>query len=188
MLHKAIWKGHPMRLELTREGLLVDLANHYTTRGAEPEWTWEQWQWRGALYSPRPKHYWDLTIRLFSVITRTLIGGVLSLYRGAVGVFYSLPSRLGKKTQKEYKYVESLSKRKRCTDLKIIIVRKIIEITQKFNSQNKIGLRLKIQMEKELKIGFVSLFNGISTSIGYLMPKPSFWRTVAVLFNPKLGR
>ena len=34
MWHKAIWKGHPMRLELTRVGLLVKLANHYTTRGA----------------------------------------------------------------------------------------------------------------------------------------------------------
>ena len=31
MWHKAIWKGHPMRLELTRVGLLVELANHYTT-------------------------------------------------------------------------------------------------------------------------------------------------------------
>ena len=26
--------GHPMRLELTPEGLLVLLANHYTTQGA----------------------------------------------------------------------------------------------------------------------------------------------------------
>ena len=34
MWHKAIWKRHPMRLELTRVGLLVELANHYTTRGA----------------------------------------------------------------------------------------------------------------------------------------------------------
>ena len=33
MWHKAIWKGHLMRLELTRVGLLVELANHYTTRG-----------------------------------------------------------------------------------------------------------------------------------------------------------
>ena len=31
MWHKAIWKGHPMRLELTRVRLLVELANHYTT-------------------------------------------------------------------------------------------------------------------------------------------------------------
>ena len=35
----------------------------------------EQWQWRGALYSPKPQHYWDLNIRLFSVISRTLVGG-----------------------------------------------------------------------------------------------------------------
>ena len=27
--------GHPMRIELTLAGLLVKLANHYTTRGAQ---------------------------------------------------------------------------------------------------------------------------------------------------------
>ena len=40
MWHKTIWKGHPMRLELTRVGLLVELANHYTTKGA----------WGGRVY------------------------------------------------------------------------------------------------------------------------------------------
>ena len=46
-------------------------------------------------YSPRPQHCWNLTIRLFSVISRTLVGrGVLPLCRGAVSVFYS-PNRLG---------------------------------------------------------------------------------------------
>ena len=34
MWHKAEWMGHPMRLELTRVGLLVYLANRYTIRGA----------------------------------------------------------------------------------------------------------------------------------------------------------
>ena len=34
MWHKAEWMGRPMRLELTRVGLLVELANRYTTRGA----------------------------------------------------------------------------------------------------------------------------------------------------------
>ena len=34
MWHKAEWIGHPMRIELTRVGLLVKLANRYTTRGA----------------------------------------------------------------------------------------------------------------------------------------------------------
>ena len=41
MWHKAIWKGHPMRLELTRVGLLAELANHYTTRGAFSHWVWQ---------------------------------------------------------------------------------------------------------------------------------------------------
>ena len=39
------------------------------------EWTWERWQWRGTPHSPKLQHYWNLTIRLFSVISRTLVGG-----------------------------------------------------------------------------------------------------------------
>ena len=34
MRHKAKLMGRPMKLELTRVGLLVQLANRYTTRGA----------------------------------------------------------------------------------------------------------------------------------------------------------
>ena len=37
MWHKAEWMGRPMRLELTRVGLLVKLANRYTTKGAPPK-------------------------------------------------------------------------------------------------------------------------------------------------------
>ena len=50
----------------------------------------------GKGYSAFPKlqHYWSLTIRLFSVISRTLFGGFLTLCREAVSVFYS-PSWLG---------------------------------------------------------------------------------------------
>ena len=42
--------------------------------------------------------YWNLTIRLFSVISRTLIGGggLLHLCRDSVGVFYS-PNQLCKR-------------------------------------------------------------------------------------------
>ena len=58
-----------------------------------PEWIWERWQWRGTLHSPKLQHYWILTIRLFSVISRTLVGGggggVLTLCREAVNVFDS---------------------------------------------------------------------------------------------------
>ena len=49
---------------------------------------------KGCLHSPKPQHYWNLTIRLFSVISWTLVVGVLLLWREAVSVFYS-PSQLG---------------------------------------------------------------------------------------------
>ena len=53
-----------------------------------PVCTWEQGQWRGAPHFPKLLHHWNLTIRLFSVISRTLIVvGVLLLCRDAVGVF-----------------------------------------------------------------------------------------------------
>ena len=37
MWHKGIWIGHPLRRELTREGLLVSFDNRYTTRGTFQE-------------------------------------------------------------------------------------------------------------------------------------------------------
>ena len=40
-----------------------------------PERTWEQWQCRGTLHPPNPQHYWNFTIWLFGVISRTLVGG-----------------------------------------------------------------------------------------------------------------
>ena len=61
-----------------------------------PEWTWERWQWTCNLHSPKLQHYWNLTIRLFRVISRTLFERVvLPLCREAVGVFYT-PYPLGK--------------------------------------------------------------------------------------------
>ena len=41
---------------------------------------------------PKLCHYWSLTIRLFYVICRTLVMGVLSLCRHAVGIFYCPPA------------------------------------------------------------------------------------------------
>ena len=51
---------------------------------------------KGSSYSPKLRHFWSLTIRLFSVISRTLFGGVSSFCREAVGVFSS-SSRLGQR-------------------------------------------------------------------------------------------
>ena len=44
MWHKVEWMGHPMRLELTRVGLLVKFANHYTTKGAHGSHKCESWK------------------------------------------------------------------------------------------------------------------------------------------------
>ena len=49
---------------------------------------------KGYSHSPKLQHYWNLTIRLFSVISKILIEGVLLFYRDAISVFWS-PSRLG---------------------------------------------------------------------------------------------
>ena len=64
-------------------------------------WTWERWQWRGALHTPKLQHYWSLAIRFFSVIFRILVGGVLPLFRDAISLFYSL-TRLGKWIPRPY--------------------------------------------------------------------------------------
>ena len=56
------------------------------------EWIWKQWQWIGTLNSQTLQD-WSLTIRLFSVIIRTLLGGYLSVEMQLV---YSIDhSRLG---------------------------------------------------------------------------------------------
>ena len=54
-------------------------------------------QWRRTPHSPKLQHYWSLTIRIFSVMSRILGWEVWRLCRDSVGVFYS-PSWLGHKT------------------------------------------------------------------------------------------
>ena len=61
-----------------------------------PECTWERWQWRSTQDSSKLQHYWNLIIRLFSAISRTLAVGSLTSLQEAVGVFYR-PSLLSKK-------------------------------------------------------------------------------------------
>ena len=48
----------------------------------------------GALHFTKLQHYWSLRIRLFNVILRTLIRGILPLCRDRINVFYS-SSQLG---------------------------------------------------------------------------------------------
>ena len=76
-----------LEYELAYYDSAVHRFNHYTTRTPP-------WQWRGTLHSPKLQHYWSLTIRLFNVISKTMIVEVLPLCRDAVGVFY-IPIQLG---------------------------------------------------------------------------------------------
>ena len=39
-----------------------------------PGWAWEQWQLRSTQHSLKLLHYWNLLIKLFNVISRTLVG------------------------------------------------------------------------------------------------------------------
>ena len=74
-----------LEYELAYYDSAVHRFNHYTTRTplnrcyhSGPEWTWERWQWRGTPHSPKLQDCWNLTIRLFSVISRTLVGVCLT--------------------------------------------------------------------------------------------------------------
>ncbi len=55
--------GHPMRIELTRAGLLVYLANHYTTQGAPV-----------TIASDHPKNYDVACMFVFSSLSGHLVG------------------------------------------------------------------------------------------------------------------
>ena len=59
-----------------------------------PDWTWEQWQWRGAPHSLKLQHYWNLTIRLFSVIYTSLVwgGGLTPLQRSSRCILHPQPT------------------------------------------------------------------------------------------------
>ena len=62
--------------------------------------TRERCQWKGTPHSPKFQHYWNPPIRLFSVISRTLVGEghFTPLQRGAAVVLYHL-SRLDERSQ-----------------------------------------------------------------------------------------
>ena len=87
---------------------LTHRLNHVRCYHFGPEWTWKWWLWKGTPHSLKLQHYWNLTIRLFSVISWTLVGGVLSLCWEAVSVFWS-PSRLALIWRGSYPFAEKQS-------------------------------------------------------------------------------
>ena len=79
--------------------MLFDLIHRYgpiRCYHAGPKWTKEQKQLRGAPHSQKPQHHWILTIRLFSVISRTLIGdGLTPLQRCSQCILLLQPTGQG---------------------------------------------------------------------------------------------
>ena len=61
---------------------------------SRPEWTLEHLQLKSTPHFLKLQHKWSLTIGLFNVISRTLVGGSLTLCWVAVSVLYS-PTRPG---------------------------------------------------------------------------------------------
>ena len=95
-LHTVKWSNKSIsKIQFSIRHLLahsVDVKQFYLTQEVDPirskhsrpEWTWEQWQWRGTPQSPKHQYYWSITIRWLNVIIRTLVRGVLTLHRDAV--------------------------------------------------------------------------------------------------------
>ena len=86
--YSSYWKGSLwVALDYSHQLYLTDrwdLNKYYHSRS---EWTWEQLQGRGATHFPKLQDT-SLTIGLFSVISRLLIGwGVLAVLRSAVSIF-----------------------------------------------------------------------------------------------------
>ena len=71
---------------------------------SEPEWTWEWWLWRGTPHSPKLQHYWNLTIRLFSVISRTLVGSRSYPSTEMQSVYSTAPSNWSKTVSIQHKH------------------------------------------------------------------------------------
>ena len=85
--------------------LSLNVKHFYLTHWQDPircchsrsVWNRGWWQWRAILNSPKFQTYWNLTIRLLSIISRTLFGRVLLLCRDAVNVV-CCPGRRSHKT------------------------------------------------------------------------------------------
>ena len=145
MRHKVIWKGQPMRFELTRVSLLVELTNHYTTRGALVIYEALCFDVAQGRMNRAPNE----------TIEKEIVNEALDTV--TKGLLQRLEDLGNKRTSGNYSNYSTAEVGQNPTK----------------NPGNLIGL--------------LSLFNGISTFVGYLMPKPFFYssrRAVVVIFNP----
>ena len=85
------------------QAILFSISTPFRCCHSVSVWTWERWQWRGTLHFPNLHHYWNLTMRLLSVIYKTLFGGVLHLCREAV-MYSTVPTDRGMKIKIIYDF------------------------------------------------------------------------------------
>ena len=57
-----------------------------------PVWTRERWQRQGTPHSQEPQHFWSHTIRVFSVISRTVVGPRFYLRAEMQSVYSKAPA------------------------------------------------------------------------------------------------
>ena len=93
---------------ITRWQIVLFDQKHHSV----PESSWQWWQCKGTLHSPKFNHYWRLTIRLFNIISRHQFGGIIFICKDAVDLFYS-PSRLNSGRERETHWKQGINGKNR---------------------------------------------------------------------------
>ena len=130
----------------------------------------KQWKWNGILSSRKVLHYWILTIRLFSVISKMLVGGsLIRLQRGRPCILQPQPTgifvewreiRSNKSTIKAYPCIRP----RKC----VAWVQWHIKHWRLLNAKSTLYIFIKY-----IRFGLF-VFHGIATIVGYLMPNPLY--------------
>ena len=140
----------------------------------EAEWTWEWWQWRCTPHFLNLQD-WSLVIRLLNVMSRTHVGGrVLTLCKDAVSVFYSPPPPANWPA-KRMNLLALLLESKLCRSLSISthLCDKILWRYHSSHDKKVMVLFGRRHAQQEDGLAWFHCLNGISTFMGYLIPKPS---------------
>ena len=146
-----------------------------------PEWTWERWQWRGTSHSPKFQHHWNLTIRLFSVTSRTLVGG------GGltVSVFYS-PSRLGKISLGFVEFIYTFNRAKNRLLLLLLLQHNVdCEMSSTDTIHNSLSLLSLSLISLSLSLSAFYSFKANSQNILHYLTVSLFYIANAV-YSPKM--
>ena len=121
-----------------------------------PEWAWKRCQWRSALHFQKLRHYNKHIIRLFSLISRILVGGLTPHLRHSCCILQQPPPKPTGQVWLTFSNWAIMLQKKP----KTFIVRKVK--TQLIKVESADGSKT---LDSDL-VGFY----GISTIVGYLIP------------------